>query len=440
MTTGNSVQQASSPGSGVSSTTPPGYRQSEIGLLPDDWEITTLGALGRPLSGGTPRTSESRYWNGDIPWISSKDMKVSRLHDSADHVTPLALGNGTRLVQPGTILMVVRGMSLAHSFPVAIVEKPVAFNQDLKAFMPNSGVDSEFLLRWLEFNQVALLLLATEATHGTKRIPTLDLLASHVPVPPPTEQRAIAEALSDVDRLLGALEALSAKKRAIKQAAMQQLLTGTARLPGFSGKWETTRIGDVCTFLPTANNPRSDFVETGDVEYVHYGDIHAHARPVLNCTYDVLPHIEGNRVGNAARLVDGDFVMVDASEDMAGVGKSIEMQGATGRNIVAGLHTIVCRGRSDQWAMGFKAYLQFISAFKAALTKVATGISVYAVPKRQLSDVELSLPPPLEQEAIVSVLSDMDEEIAALEQRRDKTRAIKQAMMEQLLTGRVRLV
>ena len=243
-----------------------------------------------------------------------------------------------------------------------------------------------------------------------------------------------------MDGLLGALEALITKKRAIKQAAMQQLLTGKARLPDFSGKWETTRIGDVCTFLPTANNPRSDLVETGDVEYIHYGDIHTHARPVLNCTYDALPRIEGNRVGNAAKLADGDFVMVDASEDMAGVGKSIEMQGAAGRNIVAGLHTIVCRGSSDQWAMGFKAYLQFISAFKAALTKVATGISVYAVSKRQLSDVELSLPPPLEQEAIVSVLSDMDEEIAVLEQRREKTLAIKQGMMEQLLTGRVRLV
>ena len=126
-----------------STTTLPGYRQSEIGLLPDDWEITTLGALGRLLSGGTPRTSESRYWNGDIPWVSSKDMKLPRLDDSIDHVTPLALGNGTRLVQPGTILMVVRGMSLVHSFPVAIVDKPVAFNQDLKAFVPNAGVDSE---------------------------------------------------------------------------------------------------------------------------------------------------------------------------------------------------------------------------------------------------------------------------------------------------------
>ena len=159
-------------------------------------------------------------------------MKVSRLHDCVDHVTPLALGNGTRLVQPGTILTVVRGMSLAHSFPVAIVERPVAFNQYLKAFVPHPDVGGEFILRRLEANQSRLLLLATGASHGTKRIPTGDLLVSRVPLPPHVEQHAIAEALSDVESLFEAMEAMIAKKRARRQGAMQQLLTGRARLPG----------------------------------------------------------------------------------------------------------------------------------------------------------------------------------------------------------------
>ena len=141
--------------------------------------------------------------------------------------------------------MVVRGMSLAHSFLVAIVEKPVAFNQDLKAFVPNPAVDGEFVLRWLQANQTRLLLLATEATHGTKRIPTGDLLAIHVSLPRLAEQREIAEALADVDGLLEASNAMFAKKRAIKQATMQQLLTGKTRLAGFSEKWETTRLGRI---------------------------------------------------------------------------------------------------------------------------------------------------------------------------------------------------
>ena len=414
--------------------------QSGCGLLPDDWEITTLGSLGRTSSGGTPSTSDARFWGGDIPWISSKDMKTSRLHDSINHVTPLALGNGTRLVQPGTILMVVRGMSLAHSFPVAIVEKPVAFNQDLKALVPHPAVDGEFILRWLEANESRILLLATEATHGTKRIPTGDLLAIQIPLPPNDEQRAIAEALSDVDDLLEAMAALIAKKQAIKQATMEQLLTGKTRLPGFGCEWKTKRLGDTWTFLPTANNPRAEFDERGDVEYIHYGDVHACVQPLLDCARGTLPRIQKNRIGNAAELLNGDLVMVDASEDLIGVGKSCEVQGSTDKTVVAGLHTILCRGTSDHWADGFKAYLQFIPAFKSALTRVATGISVYAVSKRQLADVELPLPSRTEQEAIVSILSDMGAEITALEHRLDKVREVKQGMMQQLLTGRVRLV
>ena len=130
--------------------------------------------------------------------------------------------------------------------------------------------------------------------------------------------------------------------------------------------------------------------------------------------------------------------MVDASEDLVGIGKSIEVQGIAEKTIVAGLHTILCRGNPDCWAMGFKAYLQFIPAFKLALIRGATGISVYAISKKQLADIELALPSPLEQKAIVSILSDMDDELSTLKRRRDKARAIKQGMMQQLLTGRIR--
>jgi type I restriction enzyme S subunit len=261
-----------------------------------------------------------------------------------------------------------------------------------------------------------------------------------VVLPPPPEQRAIAAALSDVDGLITALDRLIAKKRAIKQATMQQLLTGKTRLPGFGGEWETKRLGNISTCLPTASNPRSDLGLDGDIEYIHYGDVHAYARVILDCRTANLPRIHSNVVGNAARLEDGDLVMVDASEDMEGVGKSVEIQGVGEKVVVAGLHTILCRGNKDHWASGFKAYLQFHPGFKKSLMRVATGISVYGVSKKHLADVELALPAPPEQAAIAAVLSDMDAEIAALAQRRDKTQAIKQGMMQQLLTGRVRLM
>jgi type I restriction enzyme, S subunit len=257
------------------------------------------------------------------------------------------------------------------------------------------------------------------------------------PVP---EQRAIAAALSDVDALIEALDAAVAKKRAMKLAAMQQLLTGKTRLPGFDGEWTSRRVASMLSFLPTANNPRKDLSGEGDLGYIHYGDVHAHAMPILDCTKCSLPRISRSRVGNAVELQDGDLVFVDASEDLVGVGKSVEVANLNRQPVVAGLHTIACRGSTECWAPGFKAYLQFIPAFKRALERVATGISVYAISKRQIADVELALPDVCEQAEIVTILSDMDAEIATLEHRCEKTKAIKQGMMQALLTGRVRLV
>lgn len=339
-----------------------------------------------------------------------------------------------RLLPSGTLLLCSR----ATIGEVRIAAIDICTNQGFKSLVARPGVSNEFLYYLVLTLKPRMLERAIGSTF--LEISKNSLASISIRLPPESEQRAIAGVLSDVDDLLEAMAALIAKKQTIKQATMEQLLTGKTRLPGFSDEWKMKRLGDMWTFLPTANNPRAEFDERGDVEYIHYGDIHACARPLLDCASSALPRIEKNRIGNAARLLNGDLVMVDASEDLMGVGKSCEVQGATGKTIVAGLHTILCRGTSDHWADGFKAYLQFFPAFKSALTRAATGISVYAVSKRQLANIELPLPSRTEQEAIVSILSDMDAEIAALERRHEKVREIKQGMMKQLLTGRARLV
>ena len=285
------------------------------------------------------------------------------------------------------------------------------------------------------------LQVVSKATHTTRALTNGKALTSvEISIPPLPEQRAIAAALSDIDGLIDALNTLIAKKQAVKQATMQQLLTGRTRLPEFSGEWESKRLGGLFTFLTTANNPHSDLGDSGDVHYIHYGGVHALSYPVLDCAQQNLPRIDRALVERVAPVQDSDLVIVDASEDLAGVGKSIEIKGVQDKTIVAGLHTILCRGQSQFWAKGFKAYLQFMPAFKIALARVATGISVYAISKSQLAEITLPLPKKREQAAIAAVLSDMDSELEALERRRDKTEAIKQGMMQELLTGRIRLV
>ncbi len=406
-------------------------------LVQYDWKPKTLGEIGKWLSGGTPSMANPDYWGGDVPWVSAKDMKRSRLWDATDHVTDKALGNGTRLAPRHALLLVVRGMILAHTFPVARAEVPLAFNQDIKALVLRDDVDSDYLLWWLAAHESRFLGITTESTHGTKRLSTDELQYVEVALPPLPEQRAIATALNDVDELLGGLDRLIAKKRDIKQAAMQQLLTGQIRLPGFHGEWELKRLGDRVTFLRNGVNSRAELLPEGRVKYLHYGDIHANTDPFFSPeTLQSLPDAKATRLD---RLRDGDLIFADTSEDIAGICKSVELRGAREVEVVSGLHTIAARFDKALLADGFKGYLQHCPTFATYLRRLAAGTKVYATNKAHIASVEMRLPPPTEQTAIAAVLSDMDAELATLGARRDKTRALKQGMMQELLTGKTRL-
>jgi len=139
-------------------------------------------------------------------------------------------------------------------------------------------------------------------------------------------------------------------------------------------------------------------------------------------------------------LAPGDLVFVDASEDLEGVGKSVEIIDVPNEGIVSGLHTIAARFDKAVLADGFKAYLQFCPQFIGTLRRLAAGTKVLATNRQHVASVKMELPCVAEQQAIATVLADMDTDIEALEHRRDKARQIKQGMMQQLLTGRVRLV
>ena len=252
------------------------------------------------------------------------------------------------------------------------------------------------------------------------------------------EQRIIAAALSDIDALLEELDQLIAKKRNLKQAAMHQLLTGQTRLPGFDAEWDVRRLGDHVNFLRNGVNSRGELLPEGPVKYLHYGDIHACREIYLSAAS--LPCLPHTKTASLDRLQDGDLIFADASEDIAGVGKSVEVREVGHTEVVSGLHTIAVRFDKEVLADGFKGFLQFCPLFMAQLRRLAAGTKVYATNRPHIAGIEMPLPPVCEQAVIASVLSDMETEIAALEDRRDKTRGLKQAMMQELLTGKTRLV
>lgn len=282
--------------------------------------------------------------------------------------------------------------------------------------------------------------LVDNAVGGTMPNLNTSILGS-LPVwlPPKREQDRIASAIADLGATIRAIERQIAKKQAIKQGMIQQLLTGRTRLPGFVEPWNDVRLGDHVSYVKTVALSRAQLDTRSSLRYLHYGDIHTSADVRLAAATESMPRVEDRLARNAGRLQVGDVVFADASEDPAGVGKSLEITSVPSAGVVPGLHTIAARFDKAVLADGFKAYLQFIPEFRESLLRLAAGTKVLATTRSYISSVTLSLPGVDEQCAIAGALRGCDADISALRTRLSKARAIKQGMMQQLLTGRTRL-
>jgi type I restriction enzyme S subunit len=421
---------------------PPGYKRTEAGVIPTDWKSVPFGEVVDLLT-GFPFPSAG-YANSGVLLVRGSNVKRGALDWNEDITKywPAVTSDISRYeLREGDLVIAMDGALVGRSYATISRRDLPSLLLQRVARIRSSIVYQPLLGCWVASDYFIQHVDSVKTHTAIPHISPSDIRNFRIAAPTNSaEQRAIAEALSDVDGLLGALEAIIAKKRAIKQAAMQQFLTGKTRFPGFSGEWETKRLGEHVAFLRNGVNSRAELTTDGPVKYLHYGDIHTSSKVRLDPRVTAMPSLPEERARALDRLQDGDLVFADASEDMDGVGRSVEIQGVSEIEVVAGLHTIAARFDKAVLADGFKAYLQFCPAFREQLRRLAAGTKVYATNRSQIASIEMRLPDTKEQTAIATVLSDMDNEIAALEARRDKTRALKQGMMQQLLTGRVRFV
>lgn len=215
------------------------FKDSPLGRIPVKWDMIPLGEAGVWSSGGTPSKANSQFWGGDIPWVCPKDMKVFDLSDSIDRITPKGAQRGSRVVPAGTVFIVVRGMILAHTFPVGYATRTMAFNQDIKAISAKSGLNSRYLAYWLAAHANDMLTIATTATHGTKRFDMDDLFAARIAVPQPHEQDQIVSAFNHIDHQIKIGRDQSQKLRSLKAGLLQDLLTGNRRVTALLAEPET---------------------------------------------------------------------------------------------------------------------------------------------------------------------------------------------------------
>ena len=399
----------------------PGHKPTEVGAIPNDWDVASFKEQFNISAGGDVNLKLSVAEKDDIhPYpIYSNALTNGGLYGYCSYADHPA----------GSITITARGTLGVAAYRD---HKYTAIGRVL-VLEPRQDTFGKFFAEFINSS----VRFAIEST-GVPQLTAPQIGRYLLAVPPYHEQRAIAAVLNDVNALLDGLNRLIAKKRDLKRATMQQLLTGQTHLPGCRDEWRVTRLGDYVTFLRNGVNSRAELLPEGRVKYVHYGDVHA-CKDVYLSTAS-LPCLPDPKAASLDRLLPGDVIFADASEDLGGVSKSVEVREVGSTEVVSGLHTIAARFDKEVLADGFKGFLQFCPPFATHLRRLAAGTKVYATNRAHIAGVEMPLPPVREQAEIATVLSDMDAEIAALEARRDKTLDLKQAMMQELFTGKTRLV
>jgi len=405
---------------------PEGYKQTEIRVIPEDWQPYRVGDVVSFSGGSQPPRSTFVFKpkTGYLRLIQIRDYKT----DVYETYIPEELAKKKCTEQDvmigrygPPIFQILRGIEGAYN--VAIIKT-----------IPSEKIDREFLYQFIRNDELFKLMeMLSQRSSGQTGVELPALREYPVALPPLEEQRSIAQALSDVDRLIAALDRAIAKKRAIKTATMQQLLTGEKRLPGFLGNWTDTQIGTEIDLLTGYPFPSANYSDSG-IKLLRGSNIKRGetdwAEDLIQYWSEITPDI------SQYVLKDGDIVV---AMDGSLVGRSFARLSKA--DLPALLLQRVARIRSEKIDVGYLKEWICSKFFTEHCDAVKTVTAIPHISSGDIRSFRIRIPPTHEeQRAIATVLSDMDAEIAALETRLAKTQALKQGMMQALLTGRVRLV
>lgn len=389
------------------------------------WETTTIGECAEIISGGTPSTTIPAYWDGDILWCTPTDITKTKnkyLSSTERTISSKGLKDSSAILLPvGTILLCSR----ATIGEMCIAAKPISTNQGFKNLVCGSDVDNNFMYYLLQTKIGAMLELAIGSTF--LEISKKALASIEISLPPLPEQRRIAAALSDADALITALERLIAKKRAIKQGAMQELLTGKRRLPGFSGEWMERELNYYINdfIVPMRDKPQD---LSGNIPWCRIEDFDGKflckSKSNQGVTLDTVNAMN-------LKIYPVNTLIVSCSAYL-GRCAIIKKELVTNQTFI---------GLVPNSKVNVEYLFYVMCREEQRLNTLSSGTTISYLSREQFEEYSILMPPTVsEQTAIAEILSDMDAEIDKLTAKLNKLRGIKQGMMSELLTGRIRLV
>jgi type I restriction enzyme S subunit len=416
-----------------------GYKQTEVGLIPQAWEVKRLGDLFN-FSGGYSASRDQLsneghcYLHyGDIHGATKTFVDVRADYQDIPKLNiHLKQVSSKSMLEDGDVVFVDASEDdEGTSRHVVVVNRDnIPFISGLHTIVAKSKTAElahEYRRYCFQTSAIRQQFLFYAVGTKVSGISKTNIAKLTMPVPKIPEQRAIAEALSDVDALLGALEHLIAKKRDLKQAATQQLLTGQTRLPGFYGEWEETTLGQIGECIIGLTYKPENVVE--------YGLLVLRSSNVQNAQLAYDDNVYVNfEVPEHLVTRPGDILICVRNGSRALIGKCAMIDEAAA-GVTFGAFMSVYRTKHSRFIFhAFQAYDIQRQIYENI------GATINQITNKDMNAFRVKLPTVPEQNAIAEVLSDMDAELAALEQRRAKTRALKQGMMQELLTGRTRLV
>lgn len=459
------------------------FKQTEVGMIPSDWDYAVFGNLVYICRGGSPRPIDAYITSNPsgINWIKIGDVAEGDKYITSTKERIIPEGKkSSREVHSGDFIL---SNSMSFGRPYILKIDGCIHDGWLAIQNYQDTFDTNFLYYLLSSENVYAQYVSMAAGSSVQNLNKEKVAAVKLSFPSSKkEQQRIANALSDVDSLIANLEKLIAKKKNIKQGAMQQLLTGKKRLPGFApdertgsrpaderrkechsersakreveessgnkmtelgmipSDWEVKTFGELFDILPNNTLSRAELNEdSGLFKNVHYGDVLVKFQEWIDCSKNTLPFINSDAKFNHTTLQDGDVIIADTAEDET-VGKSTEIYNVGKLKVVSGLHTIPIRPQK-RFASKWLGYFINSACWHDQILPFITGTKVSAISKAAVAETKFFYPAKTEEQtAIANVLSDMDTEISALETKLAKYRTLKTGMMQQLLTGKVRLI
>lgn len=418
-------------------------QDSDFGPIPPEWAVKPLSEVCVMRSGGTPPKSVPSFWTGDFPWISGKDLKSTRLSDSIDHITKEAAEAYSKIAPAGSVLVLVRGMGLANGFALSLIERPMAFNQDLKALIPNAELSGPFLMHALTFAGQRMLRNVADAAHGTKRLTQDDLDVFKLPLPSLHEQQAIATVLDRLGLAIDVERRATQRTTELKRTALRELFSR-----GLRGEVQKeTEIGPV---------PQSwEVVSFESVrEWLQYGtsircSVEPAEHPVLR-----IPNIEPGRVnpddlkycdfdGDEAAtylLEKGDLLFIRTNGVIERLGSCAVYEGVPERTLFAS-YLIRARLKRDviepRFAALFFGSEQGTALVAGRATPAADG--KYNINTGTIESLPLPLPNSLEeQREIVAAIDAIDSKAALHRQKQKVLEELFWALLHRMMTGEIR--